>query len=89
MAHVIGYFRNQKYAVALIVNHVADQFLGPAVAIVVRCVDQRHAERNACAQRFFFNSGRVFSLRETRRALTERRDDGAIGELCGTNCPGL
>ena len=78
--HVI-YFRDQEYAIALIGNHAADQFLGAAVAVPLRRVDQPHPERKACPQRFFLNSFRMSSLRETSRALTERRDDGAIVEL--------
>jgi hypothetical protein len=85
--HVIGqHLGDQEYAVALIGNHVADQFLGAAVAVHLSRVDQRHPERKACAQRFLLNSFRVSSLREMPRALTERRDDGAIVELYLAPC---
>src|SRR5215469_16374376 len=80
--HVIGpHFGDQEYAVALTGDHVADQFLGAAVAVHLRRVDQRHAERKAGAQRLFLSGLRMPSLRETRRALAERRDNFPIGEL--------
>ena len=85
--HVIGlHLGDQEYAVALTGNHAADQFLGAAVAVILRRVDQRHPERKARAQRFFLNSFRMSSLREMPRALTERRDDGAVVELYRTPC---
>src|SRR5882762_3922373 len=80
--HVIGrYFGDQEYAVAMTGNHAADQFLGAAVAIHLRRVDQRHPERKACAQRFFLSRLRASPLREIRRALADRRDNCPIGEL--------
>src|SRR5262249_37433354 len=64
--HVPGpHLRYQKYAIALTSDHAADEFLG---AVHFRRVDQRHAERKACAHRFFFLSLRMSSLSETRRA---------------------
>ena len=63
--HVSGpHFGDQEYAVALTGNHAADQFLGAAVAVHLRRVDQRHAERKARAQRFFLSGFRMSSLRE-------------------------
>jgi hypothetical protein len=83
--HVTGpHLGDEEYAVALTGNHVANQFLGAAVAVHLRRVYQRHPERKACTQRFFLNSFRMSSLRELRRALTERRDDGAVVELYRT-----
>jgi hypothetical protein len=76
--HVVGYFRNQIDAVALIGNYAADQFLGPAVAVVVGGVDQCHAKRTARAQRFFFFGRRMSPLREMPRTLPERRNNGAV-----------
>src|SRR5450631_4911009 len=85
--HVIGpHLGDQEHAVALTGNHVANKFLGAAVAVDFRGVNQRHPERKACAQSFFLSSFRMSSLRESRRALTERRDDGAIVELYRTPC---
>ena len=85
--HVIGpHFGDQEYAVALTGNHAADQFLGAAIAVNLRRVNQRHSERKTRAQRFFLNGFRMSSLRETRRALTERRDDGAVVELYRAPC---
>src|SRR5450631_4013872 len=84
--HVIGqHLGDQKHTVALTGNHVADQFLGAAVAVRLRRVDQRHPERKARTQRFFLDSFRMSSLREMPRALTERRDDGAVVELYRTS----
>jgi hypothetical protein len=46
--HVSGpYLGDQEYAVALTSDYSADQFLGAAVAVHLRSVDQRHAKRNA------------------------------------------
>ena len=73
-------FGDQKYAVALTSNHATDQFFGSSVTVKFRCVDQCHAERKACAQRFFFFSRRMSSLRKMPGALTERRYGGAVGE---------
>src|SRR5437764_6182120 len=84
---VIGpHFGDQEYAVALTGNHAADQFLGAAVAVQLRRIDQRHPKRNARAQHFFLNGFRMFPLRETCRALTERRDDCSVAELYRTPC---
>src|SRR6266704_4518230 len=85
--HVIGrHFGDQEYAVALTGNHPADQFLGAAVAVHLRRIDQRHPERNARAQRFFLNGFRMSPLRETPRALTERRHDCSVAEPYRTPC---
>jgi hypothetical protein len=63
--HMIGrYFGDQEYAVALTGNHAADQFLGAAVAVHLRRVDQRHPERKAGAQRFFLSGFRTSPLPE-------------------------
>src|SRR6516225_3178373 len=80
--HVIGpHFRDQEYAVALTGNHAADQFLGSAVAVYLRRVDQRNPERKAGAQRFFLSGFRMSPLREIFRALAERRDNCSIMKL--------
>ena len=43
--HVIGFhFGNEKYAVTLAGNHVAYQFLGASVAIILSGIDQPHAK---------------------------------------------
>src|SRR5205807_4317666 len=47
---------DQEYAVALTGRHATNELLGAAVAVITRRIDQRHAERNACAQRLFLNS---------------------------------
>src|SRR5271170_3211329 len=83
--HLIAFhLRDQKYAVALSGNYVTNELLRAAVAVVSRRIDQRHAERNACAQRLFLNSFRMPSLAEMPAALTERRNDGAVWKLYGT-----
>src|SRR5579864_4692209 len=74
---------DQEYAVALIGNHVTDELLGATVAVISRRVDQCHAERNARAQRLFFNSLRMSSLTEMPAALAERRDAGAVWKRYG------
>src|ERR1700704_1039298 len=75
---------DQEYAVALTGNHVTKELLGAAVAVVSRRIDQRHAERNACAQRLFLDSWRMSSLTEMPTALTERRDGSAVWKPYGT-----
>src|ERR1700686_986148 len=72
---------DQEYAVALTGNRVTKELLGAAVAVVSRRIDQRHAERNACAQRLFLDSWRMPCLTEVPAALTERRDGRAVWKL--------
>ena len=81
---VVGHFGDQEYAIALTGNHMANQFLGATLIVQFRRVDQRHAERNTCAQRFFLSSCRMSSLCESCRTLTECGYYGAIGELYGS-----
>src|SRR5579863_1866836 len=85
---ITGYFialdlGDQEYALALSGNRMTNELLGAAVAVVARGVDQRHAQRNARAQRLFFDSRRVSSLTEVPAALTQCRDDGAVRECDG------
>ena len=61
----------------------AYQFLRAAVSVISRRVDQRHAERNACAQCLFFKSRQMSALAEMRGALTDSRDNGAVRQLHG------
>src|ERR1700733_1180413 len=75
---------DQEYALALTGNHLTDELLGAAVAVVSRRIDQRHAERNAGAQRLFLDSWRMPSLTEVPAALTERRHGSAVWKLYGT-----
>src|ERR1035438_2029865 len=83
--HLIAlHLGDQEYAVALTGNHVTNELLGAAVAVASRRIDQRHAKRNACAQRLFLDSWQMPSLTEVRAALTERRDGGAVWKLYGT-----
>src|ERR1700739_4043287 len=56
--------RDQEHALALAGNRVTDEFLGAAVAVVSRRIDQRHAERNAGAHRLFLDSRRMPSTTE-------------------------
>jgi hypothetical protein len=67
--HVV-YFGDQEYAVALTSNHAADQFLGSAVTVPLRRVNQCHTEGEPCAQRFFLNSCRMSPLAKMPRALS-------------------
>ena len=77
--HVIGPdFRHHENAIALIGNNAADQFLGAAVAVEFRRIDQGHAERDAGAQCLFLLGRRMPPLAQPCRSLTERRHDGAI-----------
>ena len=83
--HLIAlHLGDEEYAVALTGNDVTNEFLGAAVAVVSRRIDQRHAERDAGAQRLFLDSWRMPSLTEVPAALTERRDGGAVWKLYGT-----
>src|SRR6516164_1904728 len=85
--HFIGlHLGHQEYAVALTGNHLTNRLLRAAVTVVSRCIDQRHAERNACAQRLLLNSWRVPSLTQMRGALTERWDASAVWKLYSTGC---
>ena len=77
---------DQEYAVALTGNHLADQFLGAAVAVYFSRVDQCHPKRKTSTQRFFLNSLRASPLRETSSALAERRGDDAVAELYRASC---
>jgi hypothetical protein len=82
--HLIGFhFGDQEYAVALAANHVAYQFLRAAITVIARRIDQGHSQRNARAQRFFFKSLWMPPLPETRGALTDRRDNGAVPQFNG------
>src|ERR1700694_6263448 len=82
--HLIAlHLGDQEYAVALTGNHVTNELLGAAVAVVSRRIDQRHAERNACAQRLFLDSWRMPSLTEVPAALTERRGRRGRREALG------
>src|SRR5262249_12289442 len=74
---------DQEDTVALTGNRAADELLG---AVDFRRVDQRHAERDACAQRFLFNGLRMSSLSKTRGPLSQGRDDGAIRKLDRPSC---
>src|SRR3981081_1124675 len=83
--HLIAlHLGHQEYAVALTGNHVTNELLGAAVAVVSRRIDQRHAERNACAQRLFLDGWRMPFLTEVPTALAERRDGRAVRKLYGT-----
>src|SRR3984893_10087150 len=77
---------DQEYAVALNGTHVTNELLRAPVAVFSRRIDQRHAERNACAQRLFLDSWRMPSLTEMPATLTERRDGRAVWKLYGTRC---
>src|SRR4029077_15135243 len=80
--HFVGlHFGNKECSVTLTGNRVAYQFLGATVTVIPRRVDQRHTERNACAQRFFLSRFRMPSLAQTSRTLTDRRDNGAVPQL--------
>ena len=65
-------------------NDATDQLLRIAVSINLRRINQSHAQRNAFAQRVFFDRCRMSSLTQTRRALTERWDDGSVVEFHGS-----
>src|SRR5258708_1121783 len=73
----------QESAIALTTDYATDEFLG---AVSLRRVDQRHPERKARAQRFFFISLRTSSLSETRRALAQCWDDDAVAKPYRPSC---
>src|SRR5271166_3563243 len=75
---------HQENAIALTSDHAANKFLGTPITVYFRRVDQCLPERKAGARRFFLSGLRMPSLREIPGALTQRRDDGAVGEF---NCP--
>src|SRR5258708_5119739 len=76
---------DDKHTVALTGNRAAKQFLGSAAfAVISRRVDDRHAERDAGAQRLFLNGQGMAALGERPGALTERGDDRATGKFYGT-----
>src|ERR1700735_740976 len=72
------HFGDQEYAIALTGDHVPDKFLGAAVSVVSRGIDQCHAERNSGTDRLFFDRWRVSALPQMPGALAERGDDAAI-----------
>ena len=80
-------FGNQEYVFTLTRNNVTDQFLRVAISVNLRRVNQGHAQRNAFAQRFFLNRFRMSSLAQTRRTLTECRDDDSVVEFHGSLRP--
>ena len=63
---------DQEDTVALALEHVSKELLGAAVAVVSRGVDQRHAERDARAQRLFLDIRRMSSLAQMPATLPER-----------------
>jgi hypothetical protein len=77
---------DQEYAIALASNDAADEFLGAALAVDFRSVDQRHPKRKASAQCCFLNIYRVSAQCKLRGALAQRRDDGAVAELYRSLC---
>src|ERR1700747_846733 len=84
---IIGFhLGHYEGAVTLASNHKLNQFFGTAFTIIPRCVNQRHPERKARAYRLFFVSCRMSSLADIPRALTDRRDNGAVPKLDGPRC---
>src|SRR6516164_6611722 len=84
---VIGfYLGDHEGAVTLAGNHALNQFFGTAFTVIPRCVNQSHPERKTRAQRFFFVGCRMSSLADMPRALTDRRDSGAVAKLDGARC---
>src|SRR5262249_17039446 len=82
--HVAGpHLRYQEYAIALTSDHAADEFLG---AVHFRRVDQRHSERKACAQRFFFLGLRLSPLCRPPRALAKCGDNSPVPNLHRPSC---
>src|SRR5262249_2694124 len=75
---------NQIYAITLAGDDMTEEFLGQAISVVARRIDQRHTEKNARTHRLCFNSVRVPALSEMPGALTERGDGGAVRELYGS-----
>ena len=75
------HFGNQEYLFTPTRNDAADQLLRLAVSINLRRINQSHAQRNAFAQRVFFDRCGVSSLTQTRRALTKRWDDGSVVKI--------
>jgi len=67
--------------VSLTGNHPANQLFGQALAVIPRCVDQRHPEEKAGTERVDFFGCRMSSLTDMPRVLPDRRDDGAVAEL--------
>ena len=80
------HLRYYEGAVTLAGNHALDQFFGTAFTVIPRCVNKLHPERKARAQRFFFVGCRTSSPTNIRRALTDRRDNGAVAKLDGPRC---
>src|SRR5215468_6275294 len=80
--HLIGlHLGNQIDAVALAGDHLFQELLGATVAVISGRIDQRHAERNACTDRFFLDSLGMPALTEMPAALAEGRDGGAVRKL--------
>ena len=80
--HMTGrHFGDQEYAVALTGNHAANQFLGAAATIIsavsINVMPSERPVRSASSS----TACRMSSLRETRRALAQCRDDCAGREI--------
>ena len=71
------HFGDEEYSVTLTGNHMAYQFLRAAVSVISRRVDQRHAERNACAQRLFLKQ-----LPDVCPGRDARSPDRQLGQWC-------
>jgi hypothetical protein len=78
---------NQEYLFAPTRNDMTDQFLRVAISVNLRCINQRHAQRNTFAQRFFLNRFGVASLAQTRRTLPKRWDNSSVAEFHGSPRP--
>src|SRR6185437_13454796 len=82
LGSVFGFhLRHHEGTVTLAGNHVLDQLFGTALTVVARCVNQRHAERKARAQRFFLVVCRTSSLPDMPGALPDGGDTDAVAKL--------
>src|SRR5205085_1078552 len=68
------HFGDQEDSLPLAGDYVLEELFGAAVAVISGCIDQRHAQRNACAECLLLDSLRMSSLAEMPAALAERRD---------------
>jgi hypothetical protein len=77
-------FGNQEYVFAPTRDDATNQLFRVAISVNLRCINQRHAQRNTFAQRFFLNSFRMSFLAQARRTLTECLNNGSVVEFHGS-----
>src|SRR6516162_2185040 len=77
------HLRHNEDVVALADNNPANHFLGEAITVGLRGIDQRQAERDPEAHRLFLGLDRMSHLAQMPRALPKRRNERTVPEADG------